>query len=234
MRIGTFFIVIIYANLKRQNLKVMMRWMSYDWRTKLLPRIMSSVEKSASFLNVPLPKSRLYESVSPLTRSNSGFHPSTCFAFSTDAKKCCNIHEQSMNISMRWSILSSSSNHFIWSLCQDLPDLGMGMPSFYRSQTPLGCSEQSQVREIHQPGWRTTNSVISKYSFRLWSLLDGERFEIPWRTPLLIHRRSHTFLPKCWTPACWLFHYQEPRWKPLPSPGVHHCVTSSSLNIARG
>jgi len=49
------------------------------------------VEKSASFRNVPLPKSRLYESARPSTRSNSGSHPSTLFALSTDAKKCCTI-----------------------------------------------------------------------------------------------------------------------------------------------
>jgi hypothetical protein len=53
-----------------------------------LPRIMSSVVKSAAFLNVPRPKSRLYESVSPSTRSNSGVHPSSLVAFSIDAKKC--------------------------------------------------------------------------------------------------------------------------------------------------
>lgn len=57
--------------------------------TSFLPRIMSSVVKSAAFLNVPRPKSRLYESVRPSTRSYSGFHPSSKVAFSIDAKKCC-------------------------------------------------------------------------------------------------------------------------------------------------
>jgi hypothetical protein len=51
--------------------------------------MMSSVVKSASFRNVPRPKSRLYESVSPSTRSNSGAQPSSLVAFWIDAKKCC-------------------------------------------------------------------------------------------------------------------------------------------------
>ena len=70
----------------------------------------------------------------------------------------------------------------------------MGTPSFYQSQTPWGCSEQSQAQEIQQPGWRITNSVISIH----WTLISSHVFlsieqknqmELPWHMPLLIHQK---------------------------------------------
>lgn len=60
--------------------------------TVLVPnfsRITSSVEKSASFRNVPRPKSRLYESVRPSTKLNSGAQSSSVSALAIEVKKCC-------------------------------------------------------------------------------------------------------------------------------------------------
>lgn len=37
---------------------------------------------------------------------------------------------------------------------------------------------------------------------------------IPLHMPWLIHQRWHTSLLRCWIPACWLFHCQEPEQRP--------------------
>ena len=64
--------------LKTTQLKSIYRWsiQCHQARAGCLPltfsRTMSSVAKSASFLNVPLPKSFWYESVKPSTKLNSG------------------------------------------------------------------------------------------------------------------------------------------------------------------